>query len=293
MISTTADATHFCNCRGRVSIENCRFENMLDDASNVHGTYAEVVKRLARNRVQVRLGHFQQAGFEFAGVGDEIWFIVAPSRNRSVTGTVQEVEALDELNLVLTFRDPLPEELKAGDILENKSWNTSEYLVRNCVFRNHRARNLVIKTPGRVVVKHNEFASMMPAILIRTDMSFWYESGAVDDVLIAENRFGDCVTGGGRFGVISIANSREERFADEPMHRNIRIENNFFRTFDTNILDAEYVDGLVFRGNRIERSGTYEPISPERAVLILKHNRNMTIEANTCDGKTEFSQEIE
>lgn len=77
------------------------------------------------------------------------------------------------------------------------------------------------------------------------------------------------------------------------MHRNIRIENNFFRTFDTNILDAEYVDGLVFRGNRIERSGTYEPISLERAVLILKHNRNMTIEANTCDGKTEFSQEIE
>lgn len=293
MISTTADATHFCNCRGRVSIENCRFENMLDDASNVHGTYAEVVKRLARNRVQVRLGHFQQAGFEFAGVGDEIWFIVAPSRSRSVTGTVQEVEALDELNLVLTFRDPLPEELKAGDIFENKSWNTSEYLVRNCVFRNHRARNLVIKTPGRVVVKHNEFASMMPAILIRTDMSFWYESGAVNDVLIAENRFGDCVTGGGRFGVIAIANSREERFADEPMHRNIRIENNFFRTFDANILDAEYVDGLVFRGNRIERSGTYEPISPERAVLILKHNRNMTIEANTCEGKTEFSQEIE
>lgn len=293
MISTTADATHFCNCRGRVSIENCRFENMLDDASNVHGTYAEVVKRLARNRVQVRLGHFQQAGFEFAGEGDEIWFIVAPSRNRSVTGTVQAVETLDELNLVLTFRDPLPEELKAGDILENKSWNTSEYLVHNCVFRNHRARNLVIKTPGRVVVEHNEFASMMPAILIRTDMSFWYESGAVDDVLIAENRFGDCVTGGGRFGVISIANSREERFADEPMHRNIQIENNFFRTFDTNILDAEYVDGLVFRGNRIERSGTYEPISPERAVLILKHNRNMTIKANTCDGKTEFSQEIE
>lgn len=293
MVSTTADATHFCNCRGRVSIENCRFENMLDDASNVHGTYVEVVKRLSPNCVQVRLGHFQQAGFEFADAGDEIWFIVAPSRDRSVTGTVQEVERLDGLNMVLTFREPLPEELKAGDILENKSWNTSEYLVRNSVFRNHRARNLVIKTPGRVVVEHNEFASMMSAILIRTDMSFWYESGSVDDVLIAENRFGDCVTGGGRFGVISVANSREERFTEEPIHRNIRIENNFFRTFDTNILDAEYVDGLVFRGNRIERSGTHEPISPERAVLILRNNRNVTIEANTCEGKAEFLQEIQ
>lgn len=291
MVSTTADATHFCNCRGRVTIENCRFENMLDDGCNIHGTYVEVVRRLAPNRVQVRLGHFQQAGFEFAEAGDDVWFIVSPSRKRSAVNTVQEVKALDDRNLVLTFKKPLPEGLKKGDILENKSWNTSEYIVRNNVFRNHRARNLVIKTPGRVVIEHNEFASMMSAILIRTDMSFWYESGAVDDVLIADNDFGDCVTGGGNFGVITISNSREERFANEPMHRNIRIENNHFRTFDHNILDAEYVDGLVFRGNRIEQSHTFDPISPERPVLLLRHNLNETIEANSREDKNNFSND--
>ena len=293
MVSTTADATHFCNCRGRVVIENCRFENMLDDGCNIHGTYAEVTEILAPDRVRVRLGHFQQAGFEFAGVGDEIWFLVAPSRERAATRSVCGVERQDDLHLTLTFATPLPEGLDVGDILENKTWNTEEYIVKNTIFRNHRARNLVIKTPGRVVVRNNLFSSMMAAILVKTDMSFWYESGAVDDVEIADNRFEECVSGGGKFGVITVGNSREKRFPDGIMHRNIRIEGNLIRTFDSNILDAEYVDGLVFRNNRMERTDTWAPISPERPVLLLKHNRNLTIEGNTCNGKEEFTQTIQ
>ena len=39
VISSTADATHFANCKGDILIENSRFENMLDDGTNVHGTY--------------------------------------------------------------------------------------------------------------------------------------------------------------------------------------------------------------------------------------------------------------
>lgn len=60
----------------------------------------------------------------------------------------------------------------------------------------------------------------------------------------------------------------------------VLIADNRFRTFDRNILDAEYVDGLVFRGNRIERSGTYVPIHADRPVLRLEHNLHETIEAN-------------
>ncbi len=35
MVSTTADATHFVGCRGKVSLRNCVFHNQLDDAMNV------------------------------------------------------------------------------------------------------------------------------------------------------------------------------------------------------------------------------------------------------------------
>lgn len=55
----------------------------------------------------------------------------------------------------------------------------------------------------------------------------------------------------------------------------------------------EYVDGLVFRNNRMERTDTWAPISPERPVLLLRHNRNVTIGGNTYDGKEKFTQTIQ
>ena len=72
VISTTADATHFVNCKGDILIENCRFENMLDDGTNVHGTYVEVDEVIDDYTVRVSLKHFEQLGFKFAerGVSD-------------------------------------------------------------------------------------------------------------------------------------------------------------------------------------------------------------------------------
>nr|AIA93734.1 CAZy families GH110 protein [uncultured Shewanella sp.] len=37
VVSLTADATHFVNCRGKIEMTDCLFENQKDDATNVHG----------------------------------------------------------------------------------------------------------------------------------------------------------------------------------------------------------------------------------------------------------------
>lgn len=42
-----------------------------------------------------------------------------------------------------------------------------------------------------------------------------------------------------------------------------------------------------------ERTDTWAPISPERPVLLLRHNRNVTIRGNTYDGKEKFTQTIQ
>ena len=39
LLSTNADATHFINCRGKIEVARCKFVQMMDDASNVHGIY--------------------------------------------------------------------------------------------------------------------------------------------------------------------------------------------------------------------------------------------------------------
>ena len=67
IITTTADATHFCNCRGTVLIEECIFENMLDDATNVHGSYVRVTGITAPNQVSPALTTPSRPGMNSPG----------------------------------------------------------------------------------------------------------------------------------------------------------------------------------------------------------------------------------
>ncbi|MBD3242777.1 MAG: hypothetical protein GF331_19450 [Chitinivibrionales bacterium] len=53
------------------------------------------------------------------------------------------------------------------------------------------------------------------------------------------------------------------------LERNVRIENNLFRTFDPAILHARNVDGLTFAGNRVETTDTYRAHHTRSAHLTL------------------------
>ena len=75
MITTTADATHFCNVKGTVTIKNCTFENMLDDATNIHGTYVRVNKIIDDYTLAVETYHPHQNGYLFGEAGDMVQII--------------------------------------------------------------------------------------------------------------------------------------------------------------------------------------------------------------------------
>ena len=279
-VSTTADATHFCNCRGTVTMEDCLFENMLDDGTNVHGTYVEISEIIDEKSVRVRLGHPQQAGFEFAGKGDEVYFLMAPEAEREMTGKISGIRQINEVYSVITFESPVPSGLKTGDILENKTWNTSLFSIKDCTIRNNRARNIVIKAPGKVIITGNRLSSMMTSVLMRDEIAFWYESGAVEDVLIKDNIFGDCVTGCSDYGVITISPRIKEPFTKAPWDRNIRIISNNFRTFDNILVQAYNVDGLVIKDNSYTKSGTYPAFNPDAKPIYTENCKNVLIEDN-------------
>ena len=85
----------------------------------------------------------------------------------------------------------------------------------------------------------------MSAILIEADAEGWYESGPVKDVLIKGNTFIDCAYNGGPgHAVIAIHPSNKIIDAERPVHQNIRIEDNTFRTFDYPVLYAKSTAGL-------------------------------------------------
>ena len=121
---------------------------------------------------------------------------------------------------------------------------------------------------------------MMSAILFEGDMDHWYESGAVRDVTIRNNRFLDGTYGGADFPTIFINPHQKKEVPGHPYERNITIEDNLFRTFNEQLLRAKSVGGLIFRDNTIELSEKYKPYNDLPTIdirssqqVVIKNNR--------------------
>jgi hypothetical protein len=225
------------------------------------------------------------------GVGDEVWFMDGQTVQRGSTATIKEIREFRDGNNKVTakqiiFEQKIPESIKEKDALENKTWN-AELEVRNCkIMKKHRARGLLISTPMRAVVENNYFRTAGAAILVEGDVNYWYESGAVSDLVIRNNVFEDCFSSGygGDWGhaVMTIHPSFQPQSEnDEAYHRNIRIENNTFKSFDYPILFARSVRGLTFNGNALSRTATYQPFAHNKATFVFDGCRDVRIEGNT------------
>ncbi|MEP0213878.1 MAG: right-handed parallel beta-helix repeat-containing protein, partial [Cellulophaga sp.] len=284
VMSIVADATHFANCKGDILIENCRFEGMYDDGTNVHGTYVEVNKILDTKTVRVALKHNQQYGFKFAVVGDEVWFIKAPSPARKEINTVTAVKVINDHYTDLTFKNDIATDLKIGDILENKTWNPS-FTMRGNTIQDHRARNIIIKTPKKIVIENNNLSSMMSSIMLRGETFYWFESGNVEDVIIRNNYFVDCAYAGSEHAILKVSPRLGKTFSATNLYdRNIVFENNTIETFGNRIIWADRVDGLKISKNTIKQTTTFKSQFPNAYLFDLINCNNVEIDNNTYNG---------
>ena len=61
-------------------------------------------------------------------------------------------------------------------------------------------------------------------------------------------------------------------------HSGIRIENNEFVTFDTPLLYAKSVDGIVFKNNKVVKNNDYKPFHWNQQPILLERVINAEIE---------------
>ncbi len=265
MLSTNADATHFVGCRGKILMKNCRFENQLDDATNIHGTYLEITD-ISRKTVGARIGHFQQVEYHFGRPGDSV-VVVNPrvSAKPLAKLTIKKIEFINSRYYQITFNEDVPEQVLKGFYLENvQSYPDVE--IRNCEIINNRARGLLISTPRKVIIENNVLSSMMAAIQCPNEFTFWYESGYVRDLTIRNNRFLDNTYGNSKPS--PVINILAFSANGDYIHDRIIIENNTFSNYSSFILLAEHVKDLKFSNNTINYSGNY-PISTEAPVISM------------------------
>lgn len=281
IISTTADATHFVNCRGRIEMIDCRFEQQKDDPSNVHGLYAKITRILAPNRFEVSMIHPQQAGVDFIKVGTRLELNDGPSLREEGFATVESVQRLNKHRTIVETRDPLPESVIVGDSVADADANTADVLIRNCVMRGNRARGLLLGSRGKIVVEGNTFHTPGAAILFEGDSRFWFEQAGVRDVVIRGNTFDNCNYGVWGTGCIQVGSGIAEEFRSiSRYNRNIRIEDNLFRSFGrVPLLSLYCVDGLTFTGNRLEKTTAYPlPGGKKSKLFEVTHSDNVKIE---------------
>jgi hypothetical protein len=293
VFSLIADAMHFNTCKGSIRVENCCHTGQGDDFINVHGMNIQTTGIADEYSVDIPPSG-KNSSRNTIREGDEMWLINQKTLQRGETRIIHSITGVYEKERLtgyrIRFNKKLPKNLSAGDVLENKTWFPDVGIRRCRILKKHRARGILVSTPGKVRIENNYFRSAGTAILIEGDIDYWYESGACRDVLIAGNVFEDCYTSDWGKGVITITPShRPDSEYCPAYHSHIRISGNLFKHFDATLLYARSVKNLLFSENEIATTYTYKPYGEKYGFFfegcretIVKNNRY----AGDFSGKT-------
>lgn len=290
--SASADATHFSCCRGLVTVENCWFEGMMDDAINVCATCLKIVEKTDPRHIRCRYMQAQGIGFETFLPGETLQFIKGPTLENGPMVKVAGVLKLGEQELELALTEDMPPEYGVGDAVENADWHPSVRFIGNVVTHN-RARGCLFTTPRKVEVRGNLFERVSgSAIVFPGDAQSWYTTGACTDVLVEGNVFRDNLTSRYQYteGVISIF-PEVRRLSEQKRayHRNIVVRRNRFETFDVPLLYAQSAEGVHFDDNEIVYDLKSKYRGWGRKPFRLDHVKDFTFERNTVKGRGKFA----
>ena len=259
------DIIHCANCRGLIRVESCDLAGMQDDAMNFHGIYLGITGKPSDHQLELTFRHRETYGFAPCQPGDELE-LTSPKNLRGYPGVPHlKVVAVKQINpkvWVVTL-DGLAPDYKAGDVVDNVSWHP-DLIIRNNYIHQDSVRGALITARGKVIVEGNTFENCaMPGILVAGDAHGYYESGAVRDLLITNNRFINCGIQVNPSGISSnLAN---------PTHENIRVINNFFQNGDIG-MDATRT--IEVTGNRSSTGKINISLNPRNCSQIKIGNND-------------------
>lgn len=259
LMTATADAIHTIDCFGEIKITNSLFENVGDDAANVHSMYQEIRNILGENKIYA----INPRGYNFIpSVGDVLEINSAFDMGLIFTGTVKSVVDKNP-GYEIEFEEELPESIETGMVVGNVT-RTAKFEFSNNIVRNKRCRGVLVQTRD-VVISNNTFANLSDAgVLLTADANNWYESIPASNVVIKNNKFlknnfavGNC------YGDITISiYGKGYNLAPAGTVKNIEIYNNFFGNSANAGIYATGVKGFKIHHNYMNNVG----ISPKTAL---------------------------
>ena len=289
-ISSTADATHFSNCKGTILVENGLFEGMMDDAINVHSTSLKIVEIINQSCIKVQYIHGQSVGFETFLPGELIQFIKSNTLENDETRKVTNVTKLSTNQLLLSFEGTLPNTITTGDAVENGDYYPS-VTFRNNTVRNNCARGCLFTTPKDVLVENNYFDYTSGSVLLLAgDAANWYESGSCKNVVIRNNRIVNPLTSRYQFTNAIIAFTptiQNVQQQQNSYHSNVKIEGNEIDSYDVPLLYGLSSENVEFINNKINYNSDFP--SWQKKAFEFNKVKNITIGGNVITPEKTFT----
>jgi hypothetical protein len=288
-LSTVTDATHFACCSGTISVSNCRFQAMGDDAINVHGFYLTIGERIGDDAVRatVQTMHPQAMVFPVPEAGAAVELVRPDTLLPYATGRLAAVEAdRSAWTAVLRFAAPVPAELRPGDLIADLDAVARLRFIGNTVC-DLRARGALVQTRDAIIADNRIERCTGTGIVVDTAMG-WGESIGTRQVVIRDNRILDCGDGSGTYaGASGIAVVTECAVPAIGVHRDLEITGNEIAasgdstaivvrcasavrvagnraTGCARLLEVEQVDGLTATGNALVGPEALPWVAPAR-----------------------------
>ena len=257
--ASNADGIHITGLGGKLVVEDCIFENLGDDAMNVHTT-GGVVTGVEGDVLHCTLGdRLGKVGLplepDWARGGDEVAVyqggtFVKKGSLRVVSYEVGRIEFADATCNVLP-----------GDMIANMAF-CPDTVVRRCRIHGTRARGILFQT-NKVLLENCTFSDIShQAVQITSDMTRWSEMCPCEEVVIRNNVF--------HHNGLSCKNSRSAGIAvgighggdcydyteSNGVHGNITITENCFYGLKDAAVFADRVCGITISDNKFARCCT-------------------------------------
>ena len=244
LMSSDRDGIHLLGVGGTVTIRDCYFDGLGDDALNIHST-AGFIAEADGNSIRVINKRFDIPMDEnWCRKGD----IIAVYDTSFVKKGSIIVEKFEDSRVYYSVCEGTA---RVGDVVANTFYN-AEILVENCEVRNSRARALLFQTENITVRNCKFFGMSSPAILMAPDIVGWHEMSPVKNVLIENCVFEKCGFVGNKEtnAVISVKTSHDgSHQTPQQIHSNITVRNNVFKDVRNKAIYMSSVNGFDIENN--------------------------------------------
>ena len=315
LMSSCADGLNIAFATKGPTIEGCRFSFMGDDSVNLHGVTFAVVGSESPIDVLVAWPYsaeqlasvipkggtarrLRPGNYEVLSTAVISGFTPLKTCTDEQRAAIHQVWPRGQKGRGTVFRLSLEEPLDAqvGEFIDVPDNNAPGFVIRDCVFEDHRARGLRLMA-ARGLIENNTFRRLkMNAITIGAEYGFWREAGWAEDIVIRGNTIEDvCRDAGlqnGRayvLGAISVfgRNDPKSGLPVWPGNRNITIQGNTIRgcplagiflaaARNVSVLDNRLMNVLF----EIPSDGGREMGLDLRDAIDVRHAQDVTLSGN-------------